>query len=245
MLKVFRCDLHIHTCLSPCAELDLYPSALVEKARQESIDIIAICDHNASENVPYVMHRASGTSLTVLPGMEITSREEVHVLALFNTLDTLKSLQAVVYEHLTGSNREEVFGCQAIVNEDDEVEGFNDRLLIGATDIPLEELITLIHTLEGLAVASHIDREAFGVLGQLGFIDPSLAFDALEVTFRMGIQKARLQYPDLADYAVLTSSDAHFLTDIGRGVTRIMMAAPTTAELRLAFQRRDGRGILE
>jgi hypothetical protein len=245
MLKVFRCDLHIHTCLSPCAELDLYPSALVEKVLQENIDIIAVCDHNASENVPYVMQRALGTSLTVLPGMEVTSREEVHVLALFNTLDTLKRLQAIVYDHLIGSNREEVFGCQAIVNENDEVEGFNDRLLIGATGIPLEELITRIHALGGLAVASHIDREAFSVLGQLGFIDPSLAFDALEVTFRTGIRNARLKYPDLADYAIVTSSDAHFLTDIGRGVTRVMMAEPTTAEIKLAFQRLDGRRILE
>lgn len=245
MLKEFRCDLHIHTCLSPCAELDLYPSALVEKARKADLDVIAVCDHNASENVPYVLRCAAGTSLTVLPGMEVTSREEVHVLALFDTLYPLLQFQDDVYAHLSGSNREEVFGCQAIVNDNDEVEGFNDRLLIGATDIPLDGLIALIHVHGGLAVASHIDREAFGVLGQLGFIDPSLAFDALEVTFRLGIREARRRYPELAAYAFVTSSDAHFLQDIGRGMTRIRMAAPTAAELKLAFQRRDGREILE
>jgi len=245
MLKAFRCDLHIHTCLSPCAELDLYPGALVEKACEADLDVIAVCDHNASENVPYVIKRARGTGLTVLPGMEVTSREEVHVLALFDTLTPLVQFQADVYAHLSGSNREEVFGCQAIVNEQDEVEGFNDRLLIGATEIPLEGLIDLIHDRQGLAVASHIDREAFSVLGQLGFIDPSLAFDALEVTSRLGIRQARRQYPELAAYAFVTSSDAHFVRDIGRGVTRIRMAAPTTTELRLAFQHRDGREILE
>jgi len=225
--------------------LDLYPSALVGKALKTDLDVIAVCDHNSSENVPYVLRCAAGTSVVVLPGMEVTSREEVHVLALFDTLDPLARFQVDVYAHLSGSNREEVFGCQAIVNDVDEVEGFNDRLLIGATDIPLDGLISLIHHHGGLAVASHIDREAFGVLGQLGFIDSSLAFDALEVTFRLGIREARRRYPEFGAYAFVTSSDAHFLQDVGQGMTRIRMAAPTLAELKLAFQRRDGREILE
>jgi len=102
MLRAFRCDLHVHTCLSPCAEFDMYPRALIDKCISEKLDMIAICDHNASENVKYVLQVAEGKPLTVLPGMEVTSREEVHLLALFDRLDLLLQLQTVVYHHLPG-----------------------------------------------------------------------------------------------------------------------------------------------
>src|SRR5512136_3038775 len=102
MLRAYRCDLHVHTCLSPCAELDMYPRAVVEKSIAEKLDIIAICDHNASENTPFVLKSAEGKSLTVLPGMEITSREEVHLLALFDTFGDLKKIQNIIYDHLFG-----------------------------------------------------------------------------------------------------------------------------------------------
>ncbi|MCK4535078.1 MAG: PHP domain-containing protein, partial [Syntrophobacterales bacterium] len=160
MLKGFRCDLHIHTCLSPCADLDMYPTALVEKSLASGLDVIGICDHNASENVRYVIEASRGKPVHVFPGMEITSREEVHVIALFKNIDNLLQIQKVVYNSLSGTNREEIFGCQAIVNESDEVEGFNDRLLIGSTDLSLQEVVEEIHALDGIAIAAHIDRES-------------------------------------------------------------------------------------
>jgi PHP family Zn ribbon phosphoesterase len=143
MLRAFRCDLHVHTCLSPCADLDMCPRAVVEKSIAEKLDIIAVCDHNASENTQFVLRSAEGKPLTVLPGMEITSSEEVHLLALFDTLGDLKKIQDIIYEHLSGTNREEIFGCQAIVNDLDEVEGFNDRFLLGATKLSLHEMQSL------------------------------------------------------------------------------------------------------
>ena len=182
MLKVFNCDFHIHTCLSPCAELDMHPKALVEKAVAAGLDILAICDHNSSENVSYVINAARGKNLKIFPGMEITTSEEVHFLALFDSLTDLARLQEIVYQHLAGKNDEDRFGVQAIVNENGEVEGLNDKLLIGATDIPLNDLLNHVHEQNGLAVASHIDRESFSVLSQLGFIDESINFDALEIS---------------------------------------------------------------
>lgn len=244
-IRRFRCDLHVHTCLSPCAELDMYPQAVVEKAMAEKIDILAICDHNSSENTGFVMNAARGKPLTVMPGMEITSSEEVHVLALFHSLTELKNMQEIIYNHLTGMNREEIFGCQAIVNADDQVEGFNDHFLLGATSLSLQEVIEHIHRCEGLAIAAHIDRESFGVLGQLGFIDPDCPFDALEVSRSTGIAGARLKYPELSNYAFLESSDAHFVRDIGRGVTEVFMRNATVEELKMAFQGRDGRYVRE
>ena len=146
----------------------MYPRAVVSMSLARRLDIIAICDHNSSENVPYVIKCAEGTGLTVLAGMEIMSSEEVHVLALFDKLENINPLQDIVYRHLPGKNDEDVFGCQAIVNEHDEVEGLSERLLIGATTLPLQQIVGEIHRLGGLAIAAHIDRESFGIFGSSG-----------------------------------------------------------------------------
>jgi PHP family Zn ribbon phosphoesterase len=233
----------MHTCLSPCAGLDMYPSALVGRAVAEKLDAIAICDHNASENVRYVIRAAREHGLIVIPGMEVTSREEVHLLALFDTMDSLQQLQEIVYSHLPGRNDESRFGCQAIVNEMDEVEGFNERLLIGATELALADLVRCIHDLGGLAVASHIDRESFSVISQLGFVDPEIPFDALEISRRTGLAGARRKYPGLAGYPFLTSSDAHRIDDIGKAYTEIWMEKPSVHELKMAFSGQEGRRI--
>lgn len=245
MYRAYRCDLHVHTCLSPCADLDMSPRAVVEKAIAEHLDLIAICDHNAMENVQFVLRSVEGKPLTVLPGMEITSREEVHLLALFDTLDDLMRMRNIVYDHLPGTNREEIFGCQAIVNELDEVEGFSDRFLLGTTKLSLIEIINLIHGFGGLAIASHIDRESFSIIGQLGFIDPDIPLDALEVTHRTGIRNARSKYPELSRFPFIESSDAHSIKDIGQGVTTMFIERGAICELKMAFERRDGRYVQE
>jgi PHP family Zn ribbon phosphoesterase len=245
MLKVFNCDFHIHTCLSPCAELDMHPKALVERALAAKLNIIAICDHNSSENVPYVIRAAQGKNLKIFPGMEIMTSEEVHLLAIFDSLSDLAGLQEIVYQHLAGKNDEEHFGVQAIVNEKGEVEGINDKLLIGATDLPLNDLLKYLHELNGLAIAAHIDRESFSVLSQLGFIDESINFDALEVTPLTGLKQARVKYRELDKYSFIMSSDAHYLKDIGKAVTNIMLEEPTFSELKMAFARQNGRHVLE
>jgi PHP family Zn ribbon phosphoesterase len=245
MLRAFRCDLHIHTCLSPCADLDMYPRALIEKSITEKLDVIAVCDHNASENVEYLLSLAKGKPITVLPGMEVSSLEEVHVLALFDDLSNLIKLQATVYDHLPGKNREDIFGPQVIVNDRDEVEGMNERLLIGATDLPINNIINEIHVLGGLAVASHIDRPSYSILSQLGFIDPQTPFDALEISAATGIKQARRQYPELSAHAFIKSSDAHSIRDIGRGFSTMILQKVSIRELKLAFEKRDGRHIVE
>jgi hypothetical protein len=223
----------------------MYPRAVVDKSIAERLDIIAICDHNAMENVQFVLRSVEGKPLTVLPGMEITSSEEVHLLALFDTLDDLMKLQKIIYDHLPGTNREEIFGCQAIVNDLDEVEGFNDRFLLGATKLSLMEIINHIHDFDGLAIASHIDRESFSIIGQLGFIDPDIALDALEITHRTGIKNARSRYPELSRFPFIESSDAHSIKDIGHGVTTMFLQKGTIAELKMAFEHRGGRYIQE
>jgi len=245
MLKVFNCDLHIHTCLSPCAELDMHPQALVQKALEKKLDIIAISDHNASANVQYVIAAAAGKNIHIIPAMEITTTEEVHLLALLETLSDLLKLQNLIDRHLSGENDETRFGVQAIVNEQGEVEGLNNQLLIGATDLSIDDIVDAIHQLGGLAIPAHIDRESFSILSQLGFIDEHSLFDALEISKLNGIAKGRSLYSDLDRYPFLTSSDAHFIRDIGTSTTKILMEKPNFDELKMALLNKNGRHILE
>jgi len=211
-MRKVRADLHLHTCLSPCADDMMQPAAIIEQAKKVGLDMIGICDHNSGENVSALMKAGKRQGLAVIPGVEVTSREEVHILGLFNTEQDLMCLQDIIYENLPGQNDEEAFGPQLVIDEYDNVVGQNARLLIGATTLTLEQIIDAIHQFDGLAVASHVDRQRFSLIGQLGFIPKGLKLDAVEVSNPSSV---RQEY----DYPVVTSSDAHFPEDIGKNST--------------------------
>jgi PHP family Zn ribbon phosphoesterase len=243
-LRMLKADLHIHTCLSPCADLAMGPRAIVDKAAQHGLDVIGICDHNSSENVPAVVKAARDANLKVMPGMEVTSKEEVHILALFDSIHRALELQEIVYEHLPGENNAEAFGPQAVVNEDHEVLGFNTRLLAGATELSVEEVVNSIHGLDGLAFAAHVDRETFGIIGQLGFIPQELRLDALEVSRNTSLEEARRRFQQYSHFAFVRSSDAHFVEDIGTTFTSFLLNEATTVEIRKALRGEDGRRVV-
>ncbi|NJD55820.1 MAG: PHP domain-containing protein [Nitrospirae bacterium] len=241
----FRADLHIHSCLSPCADLFMTPRNIVEKAASRGINIVAVCDHNSAENIAVTQEIGKKRGITVIPGMEITSSEEVHVLGFFENLERALDMQTVVYDHLqTGENDEDAFGMQVVVNEEDEVLGFNKRLLIGATDLSINRIIDLIHGFQGLAVASHIDREGFGIIGQLGFIPPDAGFDALEISSRTGFDAAAEKFSMYRAVPWITSSDAHQLEDIGRKTIGLYMNHASFEELGLVLAGADGRKVV-
>ena len=229
--------MHIHTCLSPCADLEMSPRNIVSEAKRKGLQVIGICDHNSAENVPAVEKNAAREGITVIGGMEVTSKEEVHIIALFGSEESLFSLQEIVYENLHGTNDEELYGEQVIVNEEDEVLGFSNKLLIGATDISIERLVDLIHERDGLAIAAHVDREGFGIIGQLGFIPEELPLDALE----LADPSKRDSIPNGNRLPFITSSDAHKLDDVGRRSTTFLMKAATTAEIRQCLCGVEGR----
>jgi PHP family Zn ribbon phosphoesterase len=239
-VKVFQADLHIHTCLSPCAELDMTPRAVTARAAQLGLHMIAICDHNSAENVEAAIRAGATHGLCVLPGMEINSREEVHVLAIFEEPAHAMRMQEIVYAHLPGRNRPELFGDQVVANERDEVEGFNDRLLIGAVDLVLEDIVRTVHRLGGLIIASHVDRPRHSILTQLGFIPPELEMDGLEISR----PENRDRILPACRLPVLTSSDAHFLGDVGRACTGLVMHAPVFGEVGLALAGESGRKVV-
>ncbi len=245
-LGVVMADLHVHTCLSPCAGLDMTPMKIVEKARQRGLSLIAVTDHNTAQNASAVMAAALGSDLRVIPGMVVTTAEEVHVVALFETLESAAALQHVVFDNLTPGikNDENLFGMQVISNEFDEVVGFNERLLIGATTLDLGEVVDTIHRFGGLAVAAHIDREGFSVIGQLGFIPDGMDFDALEISKRLSLAQGMAQFGEYERFPFITSSDAHSLDEIGTVSTRFRAAGPEMDEIRLALSGKKGREVI-
>jgi 3',5'-nucleoside bisphosphate phosphatase len=241
---VFKVDTHIHTCLSPCAELDMHPAALVDAAVRAGLDSIAICDHNSVENAAAVQRAGLAAGLSVIPGMEITSAEEVHILGLLPDIEAAMALQSKIYRSLPGRNDEKTFGMQVVANEFAEVLGFNDHLLSGATTLNVEQVVDAIHNVDGLAVASHIDREGFGLIGQLGFIPQGLPLDAIEVSQHMPLPRARASFAPHGEYPILCASDAHEPKDVARAATFLFMEETTLAELRRALTGEGGRTIL-
>ncbi len=241
MLKSYRGDMHIHTCLSPCAGLEMSPKGIIDKCLEKGLDLIAVCDHNSMENTESAMITGRKKGVAVLPGMEICSREEVHILAVFGDPEHARKMQEYVYAHLPGQNRPDYFGDQLIVNENDEVTGENRMLLIGATTLRLEEIVENTHILGGLSIASHVDRPAFGIAGQLGFIPPDLPLDGVEVSFRMSPEQARKKIPGIGDLPCITSSDAHYPGDIGKAGMTFLLNAPVLEEIRLAMKGKGKR----
>ena len=220
------------------------PLRIVRRSKKLKLDIIGICDHNSAENAGAAVRAAERSPVTVLPGMEIASVEEVHVLALFENTDDVLAMQGFVYQHLPhASNDPHLFGDQVIANEFDDVLGFQERMLMTATDIPLHALVNKIHAYNGIAIASHVDRPSFGLYGQLGFIPPDIVLDAVELSPHISYEQAISQFPDIVQFPVISSSDAHHLDDIGRHGTQLWLAEPTFTEIQKALKAEDGRKI--
>ena len=241
MLKEYKMDLHIHTCLSPCAQMEMLPTAIIKRAKEEKLDAIAICDHNSAQNVSAVRKAGQKENVNVLRGMEICTSEEVHVLAFFNDDDALAEIQKIVYENLAGENDEKYFGDQIIVDQNDRVTGSTKKLLIGSTSLGINRVVQLIHNLGGIAVASHVDRDSFSIIAQLGFIPEQLSLDALGLSWRC--KSSEIKDYEKYNLPLVKSSDAHFLPDIGKAFTKFWLQQPSFAEIVMAFQGHEGRAV--
>ncbi len=243
MLRVFNADFHIHTCLSPCGDLEMSPRRIVHEAVRKKLDAIAICDHNSARNIPAVLKAAESAHVVVFPGMEICSREEVHVLAIFANPESAFRVQGTVYDNLQGSNDPDAFGMQVIANEHDEVEAMEEKLLIGATNMSIDRIVDCIHQEGGIAIASHIDREAFSVISQLGFVPESLDFDGLELSPQLMDKEVGAKFNMYRNRTFVRNSDAHVLRDIGLNTSRYALAEPSFDEFVMAFHNSQGREV--
>ena len=241
MLKVFTVDPHVHTCLSPCGDLDMHPMGLVRAALDSGLDAVAVCDHNSAGNLAAVVRAGAKAGLSIIPGMEVTSEEEVHMLALMPDTEAAQALQAKVFGALPGTNDEKAFGMQVIADEEENVLGFEEHLLAGATTLSVERVVEAIHRYGGLAVAAHVDRELYSLIGVLGFVPKDLALDALEVSTKANIDEVRNLIPDANRFPLVRSSDAHLSEDIGKGRTEFWVEHITFSELAKALDGREGR----
>jgi predicted metal-dependent phosphoesterase TrpH len=221
------------------------PRRIVEEAGRKQLDVIAICDHNSTENVGAVLRAAEDSGVMVLPGIEVTTEEEVHIVGLFATVEVAESMQELVYRNLEGENDPETFGMQPVVNENGEVLGFNPRLLIGATRLSVDRTVEAIHERGGLAVAAHVDRKMFSLVGQLGFVPIGLPLDGLEITGGIEYREAWRKFDRHGYYELIRGSDAHFPNDIGSAPFGFLGERPTVEELRSALHGKEGRRILE
>jgi len=242
-MKTFRADLHVHTVLSPCAEVEMIPPLIVQQALEKNIDIIAITDHNASANVRAVQKAAEGTKLTVLPGMEVQSREDVHVLALFDSIDTLEKWQAQVDMALPVlPNDTEFFGEQFIVDETGEFIRSEARLLLNSTNFSIDEIIEHVSALGGIVIPAHVERKSYGLFPSLGLISDEWHLLALEVSRHTTPEQAALTFPALRKYPLIQNGDVHRLDEF-LGTTLFTLDAPTLMEIRMAFHNIDGRSV--
>lgn len=204
-------DFHIHSALSPCGDNDMTPNNLINMSIIKGLDAVALTDHNACENVRAAA-AVAGDKIIFIPGMEVETSEEVHIVTLFPTADAAEEMQRI----LTDSspyipNRPEIFGNQYIMDENDEICGEIDRMLVTASGLDIYTVVAAAKDLGGIAYPAHIDRESYSVLSNLGFIPPDLDISAVEITEK---SRAALEGEYSNRYNIITSSDAHYLWDI-------------------------------
>lgn len=244
-LAKYFADLHVHTALSPCADDSCTPPKIILTALERGMQIIAVTDHNSAENVEATARCGKRHGITVIPGMELTTREEVHIVCLLEGIESALELQDRVYALLPAEpNTPEVFGRQLLLDEDGNTRGECGRLLMGAAEIGLEEAVSLVHELNGLAIASHVDRPSFSVIANLGLVPEDAGFDALEISACRTRGEAVGMFPQIGRFAVVTASDAHTPDRIGEAPTLFLLGSPTLGEIRLALSGERGREFL-
>ncbi len=243
MASFLRVDLHIHTCLSPCAELEMLPELIVARAEELGLSMIAITDHNSVLNAASVIHAARHSDLVVLPGMEVQTREEVHVLALFDTLEQAMAWQAQVEESLPAEcNDPEVFGEQLLLDAEGEAAGYEEQLLLTSCQLSIDDVVERVAALGGISIPAHVDRPAYSIIATLGFIPPDLGIAGAEISHLLTVKQARQRFGQLEQVGLIANSDAHRLDDMAARTT-IQASVPTVAELARALAGDGERGV--
>ena len=242
-LRTFRAELHVHTVLSPCAEVEMIPPLIVQQAIENQINIIAITDHNATANIRAVQKAALGTKLTVLAGMELQTIEEVHSLCLFEDVSQAEIFQKIVSQALPPiKNQPEHFGEQFVVDETGDFICREEQLLIASTDITLSQAWRFVTELGGLFIPAHVNRKAFGLIENLGFIPTDIPLLAVEISRHLNSHAATSQFPQLEGFTLLKGGDAHRLDEF-LGANEFFIEAPSIKEIKLALSSQKGRNI--
>ncbi|WP_405381694.1 PHP domain-containing protein [Phascolarctobacterium sp.] len=246
MLQVLA-DFHVHTLLSPCAEVEMTPHHILLRAAEFGIGAVAITDHNASANVAAAMELSEKYGVKVFPGMEVECAEEAHLVVLFDTLEQLASWQAVVDKHMNGMmNDADKFGAQYVVDAEDELVQVEERMLLAPLSLTAAQVVEHVTALGGLVLAAHVDKPAYSLVGQLGFIEPDSGLAAAEISttgWRNGCQARWQRLTGFLPF--VTDSDAHNILDFIQGPKNLLTVEElTVAEVRKALQGMEGRSLV-
>ena len=227
MAKYFY-DLHLHSCLSPCGDMDMTPNNIVNMAKLLGLDIIALTDHNTSRNCEAAMKVGEEVGVLVLPGMELTTAEDIHAVCLFPTLENALAFSDYVDEHrIKVKNKAEIYGRQVIMNENDEEVGETEDLLLPASFIGMYEAYGKAKEFGGICYPAHIDRDSLSILSVLGEIDPYCGFKRAELADISRLEELREKHPILDTLNIITCSDAHYLENMKDAAHTIELPALT------------------
>ena len=224
-------DLHIHSCLSPCGDDDSTPYNIAGMAKISGLDIVALTDHNTAKNCPAFFKACEGYGIVAVAGMELTTSEDIHAVCLFERLEDAMSFDEYVDKHrMKIKNREDIFGRQLILGEDDRLIGTEEYLLSNATDISIEDAKQIVASFGGICYPAHIDRDANGIIAVLGTFPSPSEFSIYELRDKENKDKYEELY-SLADKMAIFSSDAHYLTDISDAENFFLLEESDSAEL--------------
>lgn len=243
-MRLYRADLHVHTVLSPCGDLDMSPKNIISRAREKDLDILGITDHNSTRQCEVMQMAGARKGIHILCGVEINTREEVHCLAFFEQAEQLKSFEQILGDHLADVwNDPEKFGYQVLVDEAENILGQPEKLLISAIDLGVEEVEKKVHEMGGIFIPAHIDRMKNGILAQLGFIPDTLQCDAVEISPFADYETLMRRHNYLKQYGIIRGSDAHYPEDIGKVHTRFYLENVNFADIKMALAGVNGRKV--
>lgn len=213
-MRKFYYDLHLHSCLSPCADNDNTPNNLAGMASLSGLNILALTDHNSCKNCPAFFVACRKYGIIPIAGMELTTAEDIHVVCLFEELSkALEFDEKLQTYRILIPNRPDIFGEQLILDSDDNVIGTEKHLLSNATKLSLEEIPDLIKSYGGICYPAHIDRDANGIIAILGTLPPTPKFNAVEIRDYEKLASLSDKY-ELSDKHIICDSDSHYLTDM-------------------------------
>jgi len=230
-------DFHIHTALSPCCDNDMTPNNIINMAYLKGLNAIAITDHNSTKNVRAAIKIGEELGITVIAGMEIETKEEVHILSLFPTVELAEKAEKIIRGNLPQiMNKENIFGEQIIIDENDNVVGKEEQMLITATSLSINDVFSLVRDCGGVAIPAHIDRHSYSVLSNLGFIPDELNISTVEISKKTEDVEEYLKNLSFAQkYLVIRNSDAHYLGDISEKINYIEVDNNSIQEILKKF----------
>ena len=243
-MKQFAMDLHIHSTLSPCGGREMTPPNVIQQAKAAGLEGIVIADHNSAENQEAFLECGKRMGIKIIPGIEVQSREDVHVICIFDTLEQVLAWQEIVYANMPClENKEDIFGMQEIVDWQGQKIGDCKRFLLTATNISIDNILKQVMDLGGLALPAHIDRPSFSLWSHLGFFTDDFNFLGVELTPHLTRIHAQLDFIKRKGLGVIVSSDAHHLSQIQKPYTWGYIKEFSVKELILALKGEEGRHL--